>query len=226
MSTIASQYDDVKFQIGNRDDLINRVPRWIAKAYVELGSNIPFPTLEEGPDVIVTAAGSDSYEYPSEALGITACTGTFNGAQRPISKKNMQYIDLYPTTAQGPPVIWAPFKTSQVFRPVPDRSYVITRRFWKRPIVDMTSTSTINATELLIPDNWMEILTYTAAMRGFIDLEDRQKGQELRILLYGDPKHPADNPGLIKERLTRIQAESMNSDYGMRMKVRPYTSAR
>jgi hypothetical protein len=168
----------------------------------------------------------DAYQYPNQALAITACSMVYQGARRSIRKKDSQYIDLYPTNQQGPPVIWAPFKDTQIFRPVPDQAYTITRRYWKKPVVNFTSTSTIEATVLLLPDNWLEILDYAAALRGFIDLEEADKAGNLRMLLYGDPRHPADNPGLIKQHLTRIQAENMNSDYGIRMKVRPYTMVR
>lgn len=224
MSKISDRTTTIQLMLGNRSDLADRIPRWTANAYIELGSNIPFPDLEEGPDDITTAAGADSYAYPTNALGITSCTMTFQGAKRAIRKKNIEYIDLYPTSNPGPPVVWAPFKNEQVFRPVPDRDYLITRRFWKKPMVDQTTINTINNTTLLLPDNWLEVLDYAAALRGFVELEENSKAGELRMLLYGDPKHPADNPGLIKQRLTRIQTENMNSDYGMRMRIRNYTS--
>lgn len=222
MSTIAERTETVRLMLGNRSDLEDRIPRWTAKAYVELASNVPFPELEES-DPITTTSGADNYQYPTDAMGIISCTLSFQGAKRAIRKKNIEYIDLYPTTALGPPAIWAPYKQEQIFRPVPDGAYDIMRRFWKKPVVDFTDTTSIDATDLLVPDNWLEIVDYASALRGFVELKDRGKAQELRILLYGDPRHPADNPGLIKERLTRIQAENVNSDYGLRMRVRRYT---
>lgn len=221
MSTIEDRYDGIKFMLGNRSDLEAQIARWTANAYIELASNIPFPNLERGPDDILTASGQDSYQYPSNAMGIIACSMLFNGAKRAVRKKNIEYIDLYPTTQQGPPVIWAPFNMQQVFRPIPGGSYTITRRYWEKPVVNFSTTDTINATTLLVPDNWLEVIDYSAALRGNIELDEKDKAQALNILLHGDPKHP-EQPGIIKQRLTRIQAENMNSDYGMRMRVRPY----
>jgi hypothetical protein len=172
---------------------------------------------------LVTVANVDSYDYPTSARAIKACTLVFQNVPRPVRKKNIEYIDNYPVTSPGTPVIWAPYHYQQVFRPVPDLVYTIIRRFWIKPVVDFTSTTTINATTLLVPDDWLEVVDYTAAIRGFDELQNQQKGQETRVILFGDPKHP-EQPGLIKQRLQQIESENMNSDYGMRMKLRPYTS--
>lgn len=232
MALISDRTTTVQPMIGNRTDLSARIPIWTANAYIELASNIPFPDLE-ATDVLSTVGSSgpqnfppanDTYDYPTNAQGILSCTIIVQNVPYPVSKKNIEYIDQYPTLYPGRPVIWAPFNYHQIFRPVPDQSYQVIRRFWTRPVVDFTSTSTINATILSLPPDWLEIVDYTSALRGFMELKDYEKAQGIRIILYGDPKHPQDNPGLIKQRLTQIQSENMNSDYGMRMKIRKYTS--
>lgn len=212
----------VQLMIGNRSDVPNRIPVWIANAYIEICSNIPFPDLE-ATDNLQTVIGTDAYNYPTNARGILATTLFFGTQPRPIVKKNIEYVDNYPSSTQGIPAVWAPFNYQQVFRPVPDNSYTVTRRFWTKPVVDFTSPTTINSTTLFIPDDWLEVLDYSAALRGFMELKDYEKAKGIRIILYGDPKDPT-NPGLVKQHLTQIQSENMNSDYGMRMKVRRYTS--
>ena len=73
-----------------------------------------------------------------------------------------------------------------------------------------------------LPDDWLEILDYEAQMRGFIDLQEPDKAAGVRQLLYGNPKKPG-MPGLIKQRLTRIQAEYENANYGIRPRKQRYT---
>jgi len=221
VSLISDRVATVQLMLGNRADLASRIPVWLANAYVELASNIPFSDLEDS-DTILTVAGADTYDYPASARGIVASTLTVNSQPRPLTKKNIAYIDIYPSTNRGIPVVWAPFNYKQVLRPIPDDGYMIVRRFWTKPVVDFTSTTTINATSLSVPDDWLEVVDYAAALRGFVELKDREKAKDTRILLYGDPKDPS-NPGLIKQHLTTIQAENVNSDYGLRCKVRRYT---
>lgn len=225
---ISDRAATVQLMLGNRNDLASRLPVWIANAYIELASNIPFPDLEASDYLLTTAGGGfppvgDSYAYPTNARGILSATMFINNIPRPIKKKNIEYIDFYPTIAPGPPAVWAPFNYQMIFRPVPDQAYTILRRFWTSPVVDFSSTGATSATQLMIPFDWFEVVDYMAALRGYMELQNTQKVAETRQILYGDPKHPQDNPGLIKQHLTPIQSENMNSDYGMRMKVRRYT---
>jgi hypothetical protein len=223
MAIISDRNTTVQLMLGNRSDLGSRIPLWTANAYIELSSNIPFPDLEN-TDNILTVANSDTYDYPTNARGLLSVTLLLNNQPRPIKKKNIEYIDNYPTTSTGVPAVWAPFNYKQVLRPVPDTGYTVIRRFWTKPVVDFTTVTTISNSTIMMPDDWLEIVDYASAMRGFAELKDREKAKDTRVLLYGDPKDPT-NPGLIKQHLTQIQSENMNSDYGMRMKIRPYTAA-
>lgn len=227
LNLIGDRAATIQLMLGNRTDLTSRIPTWTANGYIELASNIPFPDLEASDYLQTTAGGGfpptgDTYAYPTDARGILSATMYINNVPRPLKKKNIEYVDLYPTFTPGPPAIWAPFNYQMVLRPVPDQAYTILRRFWTNPVVDFTDSSSINGTTILIPYDWLEVIDYMAALRGFMELQNTQKVMEYRQVLYGDPNDMKKNPGLIKQHLTQIQSENMNSDYGMRMKVRPY----
>jgi len=100
--------------------------------------------------------------------------------------------------------------------------------YWKKPAIgaEVTDEDTINAALVELPDDWFEILKQAATQKGHLALEEMDKASMVRQLLNGDPNSAKGFPGMIKERLTRNASENSLSDYGLRPRLRRYTSTR
>lgn len=209
--------------LGGRTDLDAEISTWLANGYQDLTSTVPFETLEL-TQINQTVQGQDSYSYPGDARAIKALTITVSNQPRRMYKKNIDVIDRYQVGAPAVPIVWAPFANQIVMRPFPNDTYPFIVRYWQTVQIDTTDASTINPTTLLIPNDWVEIVSYEAQMRGYMDLQEPDKAAQIRTLLYGqgDPR----KPGLIKQRLTQIQSESMNANYGIRPRVQRLTWVR
>jgi hypothetical protein len=223
----------VQLNLGNRQDLVSRISGWLARAYIDLCMNYPFEELEFPIDDVFQQ-GVGTYPYPdssapnsSTVRAIKTISMTVGqGNQQPVKRRDIKIIRRYNTSSQqGPPAIYGPFNRQIYVRPIPDQSYPFTWDTWILPQVDQTSASTINATPFILPTDWQEILEYMATLRGHISLLERDKAQELHMLLYGDPMNQSQ-PGLIKTKILIHPAESYDSDYAIRPKNRPYSRQR
>ena len=220
VTTVGSQVATVASLLGNRTDLNAKISQWLVDGYYDLATTIPFETLEDSEEN-VTVAGIDSYDYPENARAIKDLTIYVNKAPRQLYKRNMKIIRQYQAQTTSIPAIWAPFGTQYVLRGVPNGAYPMTVDFWMWP----TIAAVINSTVIQLPPDWLEIVRYEAQMRGFIDLQEPDKAAGIRTILYGNPMKPG-MPGLIKQRLTRIQAEYQDANYGMRPRTTRYTNVR
>jgi hypothetical protein len=211
----------VQLLLGNRVDLAARISQWLAFAYIDLGMSYPFEELEASlPDSFVSTI--DTYAYPSNVRAIKTISMTIGQGQQPVKRRDIKIVRRYASAIPGPPSIYGTVAKSILVRPVPDRAYSFIWDAWLLPVVDQTSTATINSSSILLPLDWMEILQYMAALRGHISLLERDKAQEIHVLLYGDPKNQ-ELPGLIKHKLLIHAAESYDSDYAIRPKNRAYS---
>lgn len=221
MATIGDQVATVQLMLGNRSDLAARISQWLAFGYLDLGMSYPFEELESSTDDFFQA-GIGTYDYPVTARAIKTISMTIGQAQQPIKRRDIKIIRRYNVSnQQGPPSIYGTRAKQILVRPIPDKTYPFIWDTWDLPQVDQTSTATINATNLLLPLDWIEILQYMAALRGHIALLERDKAQEIHTLLYGDPTDVVQ-PGLIKTKLLIHSAESYDSDYAIRPKIRAY----
>ena len=204
-------------QLGNRNDLATKCTIWLAAAYIEVAMAYPFDELEK--TILDSAAiGVDYLDYPTDDNGevVRAIKSIVlilsDGSTQPLQKKNIKVIDRYHSTSKGPPSIYAPFESLVYLRPVPDKTYDLKWRVWRRPHLD----TVVNDTVIELPDDWLEIVGYSAAIRGFTDLLEADKAAAIMQLLHGvtNPKTGAKlTPGLIAQKLLRKTVESEDSDY-------------
>src|SRR5207344_1899147 len=159
--------------------------------------------------------------YPDGARAIKDITIYINNAPRTLFKRNMKIIRQYQAQNTSVPAIWAPFGSMYYLRGVPNGAYPIVIDFWKWPEI----MATVDETVVDLPPDWIEIVSYEAQMRGYVDLQEADKAANIRAILYGNPMKPG-MPGLIKQRLTRIQAEYQDANYGMRPRTTRYTNVR
>ncbi len=224
MAIINDRISIVTALLGGRTDLAASISQWIASGYRDLAATIPFETLEL-TDSVLCVPNIDAYDYPTDARAIKSLTMGIPAAVPtqfpPLYKRNMAILDRY-TNVPGVPSIWAPFNSQFFLRAIPNDSYPLTIRYWQKVVIDPTN---INNTVINVPDDWLEIIDYEAQMRGYMDLQEFDKAGAIRQLLYGNPKKPG-MPGLIKQRLTRIQAEFENANYGLRPRKSRYSFSR
>lgn len=223
MAIIGDSVTTVQLNLGNRADLASRISYWLAKAYIDLGMSYPFEELEASIDDNFLPS-IDVYDYPDGARAIkTLSMQVAPNSVQPVKRRDIKVIRRYTTQQiQGPPSIYGTRAKQILVRPVPDKQYVFTWDLWMLPEVDQTSAVTVNASTVLLPLDWIEIMEYMATLRGHIALLERDKASEIHQLLYGDPTDQTQ-PGLIKTKLLIHSAESYDSDFAIRPKIKEYS---
>ena len=225
MATILDRAPEVIAMLGNRTDITSRVYQWISDAYVELAMGYKFEELED-TRMPLTSAWVDTYPYDTDVRAVKTLSITFNlgtpaQTQRRLWRRNIRNIDRY-SNQPGSPAVYAPYNRSAILRPVPDQSYQMTWRVWLKPAIDPTIQNTI----LNVPDDWLEIIDYAAAMRGWTKLMEFDKSQAIFAMLFGggeDQKTKKPYPGLIKGKMLLRQAESEDDNYPISPRVRRYS---
>jgi len=225
--TLGSFVPSVRFNLGNRTDIDDQISGWLRDAYREIAMGYPLETLEESTED-ATVSGIDTYSYPENARGLKSLV-VMNGVQPvPLTKKNIQVVRRYQINTPGIPSIWAPFGSQYIMRATPNGTYTILIDYWKKPALDADEddVDAINACEAELPDDWFEILKQSATQKGHLDLQEADKAGAVRQLLNGDPHSQNGWPGMIKERLNRNASENSLGNFGMRPRIRRYTSGR
>lgn len=116
------------------------------------------------------------------------------------------------------PNSWYRFGDTIGFIPVPDKTYQVQPRILRQhPFQE----NLLEASTILLPRNWNEILVWAAAERGFAELLEYEKAAAIHAMLHGDPKYP-ERPGLISGRKKRREREDWRSEKPLRPIVRRY----
>jgi len=231
----------------------SRVDNWIYQSYLNIAMTYPFHESEATVSGQWTA-GMDFIAYPPGARRFDSIAFYQpNGTAIKISWKDIQYLRRYPSNiptipvtngllSVGPPSIVAPHGEKLYVRPYADSViYSWIGDIWLKPqqlpgedAPDATppyvaqGTLDIGATEIQVPDDWLEIVDLGAILRGHISLIEREKAQEVQQLLFGFTM-PSSNkmvPGLIAQALSRRQAQAPIMDYNIqpRQPKRSYTN--
>jgi hypothetical protein len=85
------------------------------------------------------------------------------------------------------------------------------------PAYTSLGSADIGATEIQVPDDWLEIVDLGAILRGHISLLERDKAAEVQQLLFGltIPTTGKMVPGLIAVMWNRRQAQAPAMDYNI-----------
>lgn len=232
---ISARVPYVQSKIGNRADMAAGAPsmieQWIRDAYIELALNYDFEELLDTTTSVTTISTptviTDTFNYPDNVRAIKSLTlvDSFGNVQV-LEKRSIRFIEAYPNNAPSRPSCFCSYtqgaslttKTrTVVLRSAPDQIYTLRWRAWMKP----TIAGTLSATYIQIPDDWLEILDYAAAMRGFVQLLEPDRAQAIFQLLFGrmDMKSGRKEPGLIAQRLTATEYE-YDDTYGARPQIR------
>jgi hypothetical protein len=230
-ATIESRLSNVAMKIGNRQDVLqpapasgftySRVAGWLRDAYIAIATCRSFEQTEF-TYTFNTVQGCDTYVLPAQLRAPKAFTGYDQyGTPIQIDYKDMAYIRRYNagTQSQGVPTqarpsIWTLWNNKVILRPVPDQStYTFYFDYWQRPLI----TPDVVSTPLLLPDEWLEVVDYEAAIRGNAELQQADRSHEMQELLYGytDPVTRRFVQGLIERLQNRTQAMAPFVDYGL-----------
>lgn len=243
MATINDRVSYVQSMLGERTDLATKIVTWLKDAYIELSMMYPFEELQDTQTTTIDLTTGEFIAYPTPAS-----TGGVRGVviielwdtlgttfKWVLKRKSVRNLANYPPTPTGPPTVYAPFGVTKnvdgtiknyniQVRSVPDAAYKLKWRLWMKP----TIAGTVSSTVILLPDDWLEILDYAAAMRGFAVLNTQDKAMGIMQLLHGtnDPKTGRVIPGLIAQRIRKQQAESIDEDYALDPLITPYSAGR
>lgn len=239
--TIKNREVPVAMKLGNRQDLLqpapgsgntySRIDGWLRDAYTEVSYSRSFEQTESTIQ-FQTVQGQDTYSYPTTVRAIKSLVGYWasNNTTVIVEWKDINYVRRYtpglPLSGQpqlGTPSIVAPFANSLIFRPVPDGNpYNFFLDVWLKPVI----SADVVSTQLALPDDWLEVVDYLAAMRGYMELGELDKAVGISRSVFGftDPTTGTKIEGLMERLQNRNQAQSPYVDYGVQPKYRmPYT---
>jgi hypothetical protein len=228
MATIQNLEQETIPKLENRVSETANIDRYLRDAIVEISGNPDlrdsFPELEVwGPTYVLTGGDPGvavqeyaesnfvpAGDYNIKTLDFIIWTDVPAGTNtKQLNPSNYQEVDktgAYPSM----PVDWYRFGGMIGFDPPPDQNYQVQARLQQRhPFTDyFNQEGLLNQTTILLPNEWFEVIEWTAAMRGFMELLEFEKANNLRTLLWGDPAHPNDNPGLIASVKTKRRQEA------------------
>lgn len=228
MAQISDLENEVVRKLENDTSATQDIDRWIRDSLIEIAGNPDyrdsFPELEEwGPQFNLTGGpiGTSVAEYAEsnivpagdfliKTLDILLWIDyPFNTKTVQLIPTQYQDVDRY-QSFPSLPTQWYRFGTSIGFEPLPNQNYQVQARIMRRhPIVDYFNNSgVLNTTTLLLPNEWFEVLEWAAAMRGYMEKLNYERATQIRTMLWGDPAHPNDNPGLIASVKTKRRAEA------------------
>jgi hypothetical protein len=222
-------------KLSQRQDVITYGPQWIADAVLELSRDYRFENLETtGPTVQMTAG---TYQYPLSFfqnpgdtypnlipsffmfydIPLQPVTGYNPGIG--LTWKTIDSMELMFST-QGTPAYWTRYQQQIYVAPSPINNYYGYMRYQKQhPFSQPAALTDV----IMLPDEWREIVEYSAALRGAGDLRMLDYAEAYHKILFGDPASPAQ-VGLISKRISQIQADSVENQ-GMRQ-IRPMNGRR
>lgn len=240
--TIQQREINVAMKLGNRQDLMapqpgssntySRIDGWLRDAYISISFSQTFEQTEE-TTTFKTVPGQDAYDYPDTARAIKSLVGVNQQTGAPIivDWKDINYVRRYAQNYpgqpnQGTPSIVAPWGQGLIFRPIPDaQPYLFYLDIWEKPVIE----DDVISTQLALPDDWLEVVDYDAAIRGHAELLEDDKAASKSKLLYGwtDPNTGQKVQGITDRLGTRLQAQKPWMDWGIQPKWNArYTSKR
>lgn len=228
MSKISDRLARLQKMLGGRTDIDSRIYGWVMDSYLEIGMGSDFSELEDTQQLTIPGTGLIAYDPTWRAVKGKPTLLKPDGTTTPVDFKDVSYIRRIPltTASQGVPRVVASHKRQLLFRPLPDSAgpYQVILDLWLKPTQD---PNTIQNTVLNVPDDWLEVIDWGAAMRGHAELFERDKARELQMLLYGgyNAETKQKVTGMITQKIMQKQAEAPARDYGMQPRIQQYTSS-
>lgn len=231
-TSIADLAADVVIKVENRTTDLTRAYVWVRDALLEIAGNSDykdeFDQLEVWGEQFNLVVGQQEYDfdlflpvdvdYNLSTLDVLIWTDyPTNTKRKQLLPTHYQDSDKF-LQANSIPAEWYRFSNFIGVNPPPNQRYQVQARILKRHPIDAT---TMEATCILLPREWYEVIEWAAAIRGFMELLEYEKAGAIRTLLYGDPKHP-EKPGIIEGVKKRRKMEAWRQTQQLRPVVRGY----
>lgn len=230
-TTIQDLEQEVVQKLENRTTNTNNIDRYIRDALIEITSNVDlrdsFPDLEtRGPvyDLIGGPLGISVAEYDDTSFVWPGTVNVkflnfiiwidfpFNTRTKKLNPGVYQEADEF---TQGPsmPVEWYRIGHLIGFYPRPNRNYRVQGTYQRRhPITDwFNNAGMLNTTPILMANEWFEIIEWLAAVRGFAELLNYPRAEEVYNMVWGkpDPQNSGERlPGLVTNVKSLRRAEA------------------
>ncbi len=229
--------NEIILRVENRTTDTGRAVIWLRDAILEISGNPDyrddFDQLEVlGPQFNVTI-GQQEYPFsnlvPPASLPLSSgynmsTLDVFvwidyptNQIRRKLNPTHYQDADKF-QQAMSLPTEWYRFADTIGLNPVPNQMYQIQARILQEHPID---DDNLFDTEILLPREWNEVLVWSAAMRGYAEILQFEKSQEIRTMLQGDPKFPGKT-GLIEAIKKRRKREAWRQEQPLRPVIRGY----
>lgn len=229
-------------KLENKTSETASVDRWLRDALIEISGNPDyrdsFPELEvTGPFFNLTGGSVTTSVQEYAESNFISVLDTLNKTldfriwidfptnqrSKKLNPSHFQETDKF-QSSPSLPTDWYRYGLTIGFEPPPNLNYQVQARVMRRhPITDYFNTNgLLNQTVILLPQEWFEVLEWAAAMRGFMEFLEFEKANEVRTLLWGDPAHPNDNPGLIASVKTKRRAEAWLEQQPLRPVIKGY----
>jgi hypothetical protein len=228
---IADLAPEVIARVENRTSDLNRADIWLRDTLLEISGNADYrdefdnlevlgptanltPNVQEYPFSLIITSG----DYNLSTLDVMVWTDfPTNQIRKKLIPSNYQDTDRF-VNSVSIPAEWYRFADTIGFNPTPNQPYQVQARFLMRhPIND----AALDQTQILLPREWNEILIWTAAERGFMELLEYEKAATIHKIIFGDPENPT-KPGLVNGVKKRRRLEAWRDTVPLRPVIRGY----
>lgn len=244
-NTPSTYYGGVWEKLSQRQDV---KPQWIADAVLDISQSYPFQGLQRTTTTPVQMT-SGQFQYPfstwinagdapipiqTENPKLIPSFYMFYdvptagvGGQNPgigLTYKTIDSLELMFNTP-GTPAYWTRYNDSVFIAPQPNNTFFSYMRYQiQHPFPVPTGPAglaALLAATVLLPDDWREIIEYSAALRGAGNLRMLDYASQYKTTLHGDPKKPGD-VGILTAKVSAMENDIV-SNQGIRQ-IRPMGS--
>jgi hypothetical protein len=228
--TIGQLVPEVILRTENRTTDTARAAVWIRDALLEISGSPDYrddfvelevlctpvnltPNVQEYPETFFIPSGDVSSLIADLSIWTDFPANT---VRRKLDVSHYQKVDKF-VPIFSLPTEWYRFGPNIGFNPVPNLAYQVQARLIQmHPIND----SNLQATQILLPRDWNEVLIMASVIRGFVELMEYEKANKVRRELYGDPDNKSQ-PGLIFHVKRKRRKEQWRMEQRLTVVKRP-----
>lgn len=151
MTTRATLEADLKFRLGNPNDVDSQITLAIQYSYAELVTSIRIPETQES--AVINLDTSATYAGPPDLFAPVSLRNLTDGKQ--LTQRSIQWYDLQrDTTTTGEPTVYVWWRNEIILQPPPDTTArTIQLRYLKR-LPALSASATASA----LPAEWDEVI--------------------------------------------------------------------
>jgi len=219
-------------KLRGRSDLNSNILGWLQDAILNLTESYPFEELAFNGPVTNFVQGQAAYPLnyflgsnaPAKWTRILSWWTYFESNNPPLNPaagfnikgRVLQTVEGM-SNITGIPKYYAQVGKTLLIGYMPDQSYTTYMRVQQEHPFDQN----LGASHIFLPNDWLEILYYSAAIRGCDYIGANDLAQTYLVRLHGDPTRPKDI-GLIKSVQAQQTRNLSNNERQIAVVVRKY----